>query len=80
MAVFIGMGEYKLLGKRDESWGGTQNTGFNQKYWKEAAIAVTCISRIRRRVARDLESECTMESSNDSSARINICPFRVSDQ
>lgn len=31
-------------------------------------------------MARDRESECTMESSNDSSARINICPFRVSTQ
>lgn len=31
-------------------------------------------------MARDLESECTTESSSDSSARINICRLRVSNQ
>lgn len=47
---------------------------------EDAAIEVTCISLIRRRVASDLESECTTESSSDSSARINICRLRVSNQ
>lgn len=40
----------------------------------------TCMSRISRRVARERESECTTESSSDSSARIRICMFRVSSQ
>lgn len=38
----------------------------------------TWISRIRRSVAKERESECTMESSTDSSARIKICCFKVS--
>jgi hypothetical protein len=36
------------------------------------------MSRIKRSVAKDRESECTMESSTDSSARIKICDFNVS--
>lgn len=83
MAVFKGIGEQKYYEKGRRAGEELKILGLIRNIIslkKETSTVVTCISRIRRRVARDLESECTMESSNDSSARINICPFRVSNQ